>query len=253
MTDSPRSGASPDPTSPYEPYQGYSDPAYAGSASSVPGYSAVPSSGPGGTRPLDPHWTQTTGYVPPVSLDDYSTGSPPPGGTHGWLWVAAGLVLVVVIGSVAWLLWPNPSTDTTAIPAQKSTTPSTAPTTTKPVVPTAIPSFPSFPIPSFTLPPIPGFPTTSNPSGETETVEYEVTGGGRALSILYSDTGGVMQTEFNVLLPWHKEVSLSKPAKDSASVTVVNSGREVTCKITIGGAQIRQNSGTVLTICSPYG
>jgi hypothetical protein len=251
MTDSPRSGASPDPTSPYEPYQGYSDPAYAGSAPSVSGYSAVPSSGPG-TQPLAPHWTQTTGYVPPVSLDDYSTGSPPPGGTHGWLWVAAGLVLVVVIGSVAWLLWPNPSTDTTAIPAQKSTTPSTAPTTTKPVVPTAIPSFPSFPIPSFTLPPIPGFPTTSNPSGETETVEYEVTGGGRALSILYIDTGGVMQLEYAVQLPWRKEAELAKPAKDSASVMVANAGNQVTCKIAIGGVQVQQKSGTVLITCGPF-
>ena len=40
--------------------------------------------------------------------------------------------------------------------------------------------------------------------------------------------GGIMQTEFNVALPWSKEVSLAAPAWNSASVAVVNVGRDVT-------------------------
>ena len=38
-------------------------------------------------------------------------------------------------------------------------------------------------------------------AGETETVDYNVDGTGRAISITYVDTGGVLQTEFNVMLP----------------------------------------------------
>ena len=91
--------------------------------------------------------------------------------------------------------------------------------------------------------------TTSSPSG-TETVVYSVTGDGRASNITYVDTGGVMQTEFNVALPWSKEVSLSAPAKGSASVAVVNVGRDVTCSVTVNGSQVRQRSGRGLTICT---
>ena len=41
---------------------------------------------------------------------------------------------------------------------------------------------------------------------------YEVTGDGRAINITYVDTGSVLQTEFNVMLPWSKEVELpSRP------------------------------------------
>ena len=61
---------------------------------------------------------------------------------------------------------------------------------------------------------------------------YDVTGDGRAINITYVDTGGVLQTEFNVMLPWSKEVELPEPAEQSASVTIINVGREVTCTIT---------------------
>jgi hypothetical protein len=81
-------------------------------------------------------------------------------------------------------------------------------------------------------------------------VVYSVAGEGRAINITYVDTGGVMQTEFNVALPWSKEVSLSAPAKSSASVAVVNVGRDVTCSVSVNGSQVRQRSGRGLTICT---
>jgi hypothetical protein len=87
------------------------------------------------------------------------------------------------------------------------------------------------------------------PAG-SETVVYSVSGEGRAINITYVDTGGVMQTEFNVALPWSKEVSLSAPAKNSASVAVVNVGRDVTCSVSVNGAQVRQRTGRGLTICT---
>ena len=82
-----------------------------------------------------------------------------------------------------------------------------------------------------------------------ESVVYNVTGDGRAISIVYIDTGDVVQTEFNVSLPWTKEVSLSRSAVHPASVTVVNIGHNVTCSVTIAGVQVRQRVGVGLTIC----
>ena len=45
-----------------------------------------------------------------------------------------------------------------------------------------------------------------------QTMVYNVTGEGRAISITYVDNDGMMQTEFNVGLPWSKEVSLPRRA-----------------------------------------
>ena len=102
-----------------------------------------------------------------------------------------------------------------------------------------------------TEPVIPGIPgETTTPSTGTESVVYNVTGEGRAINITYVDTGGIMQTEFNVALPWSKEVSLGAPAKNSASVAVVNVGRDVTCSVSVNGAQVRQRTGRGLTICT---
>ena len=83
-----------------------------------------------------------------------------------------------------------------------------------------------------------------------DTVVYNVAGEGRAINITYVDTGGIMQTEFNVALPWSKEVNLPAPAKNSASVAILNVGRDVTCTVSVNGAQVRQRTGRGLTICT---
>jgi hypothetical protein len=80
-------------------------------------------------------------------------------------------------------------------------------------------------------------------------VVYNVSGEGRAISITYMDTGGMIQTEFNVSLPWNKEVSLSKSATHPANVTIVNIGHNVTCSVTVAGVQVRQRTGVGITIC----
>jgi hypothetical protein len=80
-------------------------------------------------------------------------------------------------------------------------------------------------------------------------VVYNVSGEGRAISITYMDTGGMIQTEFNVSLPWSKEVSLSKAATHPANVTIVNIGHNVTCSVTVAGVQVRQRTGVGITIC----
>jgi hypothetical protein len=253
MTDSPRPGSPSDPTSPYQdPYQGYSDPAYAGGTLYGPSYSptSVPPN-PIPTEPLPQYWTQTYPYsAPPPALGDQPPE--PPRGPRPWLWAAAGFAVAAVIAMIAWLVFVNTNPSQTSIPAmpQSGTTSRTpTPTTTRSSTP---PLFP-FPIPTLPLPTGPATSTSPNTTGETEPVTYEVTGQGRAINITYTDTGGVMQTEFNVPLPWHHEANLSKPAKSSAYITVVNAGRDVTCKISIGGVQVQQSTGALLTVCRPSG
>ena len=85
--------------------------------------------------------------------------------------------------------------------------------------------------------------------GAMQTVIYSVSGEGRAISVMYLDAGDLIQTEFNVTLPWSKQVSLSTTAPHPASVTVVNIGHNVTCSVTVAGVQVRQRTGQGLLIC----
>ncbi len=83
-----------------------------------------------------------------------------------------------------------------------------------------------------------------------QTVVYNVSGNGRAINITYVDNGGVLQTEFNVRLPWSKEVSLAESGSRTPNVTIINIGHEVTCSVSMDGVEINQRSGIGLTICN---
>jgi hypothetical protein len=50
-------------------------------------------------------------------------------------------------------------------------------------------------------------------------------------------------------LPWSKEVSLPTSGKPKPNVAIVNIGHDITCSVTVGGAQVRQRTGAGLTIC----
>lgn len=247
MTDSPRRDGN-EPTQPLgSGYPGYSDPAYANQPPYGPGYQA-----PTGSNP-----TQRLPQYPPYGYDPYTSDQfgayppgapvPPPGGPGSprWLWVAAIVAALVVIGLVIALVITNGVNQQTTVapltplpePSFTTTTTTRTPTTTSrapaPVVP-----------PSTTA-----TPTTTAESGVVEQTTYDVTGNGRAISITYLDTGGVLQTEFNVMLPWHKQVELASPAEDSASVSIINVGRDVTCTVTIEGVRVQRRTGSGLTIC----
>jgi hypothetical protein len=167
------------------------------------------------------------------------------------LWIAAGAAVLLVVGLVIALVIANGSAkEQTAIeplpamPGPSSTVP--APTTrTSPPSPSARPA------PTTTSGS--GTPTETPSPGAMQTVVYNITGDGRAISVTYMDTGDVIQTEFNVALPWSKEVSLSKSAVHPASVTIVNIGHNVTCSVTVAGVQVRQRTGVGLTICEASG
>lgn len=249
MTESPRRDG-PEPTQPpSHPHSGYSDPAYA-------------SQTPYGSAYQPPPAQDTTRQLPPYDPYAYQApptdqfGAPPttPGepdrpGPALWLWALAALSVVIVVGLVIALVVVNGSQSQTVVappdappePSFGTSTPSTTrtPSTTSPI---------PIPVPPPATTPAPGETATPGP---TETVVYDVQGDGRAINITYIDSGGVFQTEFNVMLPWSKEVRLSAPARQSASVSIINVGREITCAISVDGAQVQQRTGSGLTICSP--
>jgi hypothetical protein len=260
MTDSPHR---PDP-GPAEPTQyGYSgpvDPAYANQPST--GTSYPPQGVPTPTQQLPP-------YPPPEYGYSYETGfygGPPHGApreplpsdappSRRWLWVLAAISVLTVLALIVAVVVINSTEDQVVVapplvPTEPQFTSPTSPTTSTPS-PSAAPQ-PTLPIPVPTVP-TPGMPTEPTTPGETQTVVYQVSGRGRAISITYVDTGGVLQTEFNVLLPWSKQVELAAPATSSASVNIINFGRQLTCSITIAGDVVVSRSGAGLTVCGALG
>jgi hypothetical protein len=177
----------------------------------------------------------------------WSDGSPPEPpdsdepGSRMWLWAIAGVAVLLVIGLVVAVFIVNSSSQETVVappiqPSASATT--TTPRTTTSRAPAPTPSDTSTSETSGTSAP-----------GVTEQVVYNVTGDGKALNITYIDEGGGFQTEFNVTLPWTKTVQLAQPAKDTASVSIVKLGGEVSCTITVAGAQVSTRSGRGVTMC----
>ena len=239
------------PAGPQEsPYPPPADPAYADQAGPyAPTYGGyIPQWAPSvnDTKELPAYWRQEpSGEVPPESLTP-----PPPGGPKSprWLWFAAGAAVLLVVALVVAFVLANDAIKTQtavpplpAMPGSSEETPTPSPSTrTSPPSRTLRPA----PPPSQSLPP----PETTGPAAMQDVV-YNVTGEGRAISIVYIGTGDVIQTEFNVELPWSKEVSLSQSAVHPATVTVVNFGHNVTCSVTVAGVQVTQRVGVGLTTC----
>jgi len=230
-------------------YQPPIDPAYADQAAYAPRYGeyapqwtpSLNETNP--TTRLPPYWPQDqapSGGAPPGGLTP-----PPPEGPKSprWLWIATGAAVLVAVGLAIALVLANDAIKTQtavpplpAMPGPSSATPT--PSHRAPSSPTAAPA-----------PPTTGAPTETSAPGAMQSVVYNVTGEGHAISIMYIDSDDVIQTEFNVELPWSKEVSLSQSALHPASVTIVNIGHNVTCSVTVGGVQMRQHVGVGLTIC----
>lgn len=241
------------------PWQGYgadepattgippqADPAYAGQ---VPMYPAdYPPQVPNPTAQLPrQHWDP----VQPPPVGPTGDGSPPePPRFPAWLWLVAGAAVLLVVGMVIALVIANGSQRNSAtVPpvTPLPTAPSVPiPTRTPTTTPTPRPTAPST---TATTPP----PTTSTTTGVPETIVYKVTGTGKVLSIAYIDTGGVLKTDFNVTLPWSKQVTLTPPASTAAAVTVVNFGAQITCSLSVDGTQVREHTGSILTVCAAAG
>ena len=242
-------------------YSGYSDPAYASQTPYGPPYQQ-PAQAPQPTERLpaypqygyDPY---ATGQYPPPSPQGYGAEPPQEPKSPRWLWVVAGVAVVLVIGLVIALVIVNSSRQQTvvaplpSVPEPSLSTPSPTPTTRAPRT-TTRPSTPVAPLPILpTGPTTPLKPPTTR--GATDSVVYTVDGEGRAINLTYVDTGRLLQTEFNVMLPWSKEVALPQPGETSASISIINVGREVTCSISVNGVQMDLSTGVGLTICTSTG
>ncbi|WP_006241304.1 MmpS family transport accessory protein [Mycolicibacterium tusciae] len=260
MTDSPHRGRDeqpdfrdgPSPTQPLSGgYQGYPDPAYASQAPYGPTYQNPAAPPPTEQMPYgyDPYAaSQFGGQYPPEGPGEPPEDEPK---SPRWLWVLATTAVLAVIGLVIALVvvYDTSSRQETVVAPPPSLSEPSSPTRS-PTTTSRTPSTPVLPLP--TLPSAP--PTTgTTAAGPTETVVYNVTGDGRAINITYVDNGGMLQTEFNVLLPWSKEVQLPEPANSSASISIINVGREVNCSISVNGVTLEQRSGAGLTICATTG
>ncbi len=234
------------------------DPAYAEEAPYAPPYDEhFPQWAPGSyetntTRQLPAYWQQDvppSGELPSDGLAPRPTGGPK---SPRWLWIGAGAAALMAVALVIALILANDAIRTqTAVPplpAMPEPSPST-PTTSARTSPLPIPPVVPAPMP----PSDTATPTATTGPAAMQSVVYNVTGEGRAISIVYIDTGDVVETEFNVALPWSKEVSLSKSAIRPANVTVVNIGHNVTCSVTVAGVQVSQRVGVGITICDARG
>ncbi|BBZ43134.1 hypothetical protein MPRM_04150 [Mycobacterium parmense] len=228
------------------------DPAYAQPGPYAPSYGgqappwAPSTNATNPTTQLPAHWRQD----PPPS------GGPPPGPPRPpgpkvprWLWIGAGTALLLVVSLVIALILAND-----AIRTQTAVPPLPPMPESSPAVPPPSARLTPAPIPA-PVPPTGGLqpPTRTTRPGPMQDIVYNVTGEGRALSIVYIATGDVIQTEFNVALPWTKEVSLAQSALHPANVTVVNFGNNVTCSLSVGGVQVSHRVGVGLTICDARG
>jgi hypothetical protein len=237
-------------------YPGYGDPAYASQAPYGPPYQPPPAPRPTEQLPAyspygyDPYGT---GQYSPQYSSAGGSGSEPPEDPKSprWLWVVAGIAVLVVVGLVIALVIVYSSKQQTvmapvpSMPEPSVSTPPRIPTTTSPA-----PRTPVLPLPTLPSAPTTTPPTEGTTPGATDTVVYTVTGTGRVINITYVDTNGLLQTEFNVMLPWSHQVSLRSPGQSSASVSIINVGRPVTCSITVNGVQTDERTGAGLTICA---
>ncbi len=227
-----------------QPYPLHTDPAYSGQMQYSSGYHSASRTDRNAAHPtekLPPYWLY--GQPPP---DQPPAGSAPERSkAPRWLWFAtAAAVLLVVALVIALVLANGTAKKQTEVPPL-ATVPSSAhqASTTPPSASSSAPSASSSaPSSSEAAPP-------PNAVG-MRTVEYNVNGEGRAISITYVDNDGMMQTEFNVALPWSKEIMLAASSNAKANITIINVGHNVTCTLTVDGAQANERTGVGLTVCN---
>jgi len=237
---------------------GYSDPAYATQAQYGAPYQPPPSQPTERLPTYSPfgYETSAAGQHGPQYQPGHNAEPPPPDGPKAprWLWILTAVAVLTVVGLVIALVVVNSSRQQTVVaPLPPQPEPSFSTPTATPRTPTTTPRTPSTPLlPLPTLPTTPSRtpPTDTTVRGATDSVVYTVQGSGRVINITYVDSGGMLQTEFNVLLPWSKQVSLRRPAAGSASISIINVGRELSCSITVNGVQLAQRTGAGLTICA---
>jgi Mycobacterium membrane protein len=224
-----------------QPYPQYADPAYSGQSSYPPSYHPGWSPNANANHPtekLPQYWQH--GQPPP----DQPPEEPRPRRPKAprWLWIAAAAAVLLVSALVIALVLANGTArKQNAVPALPA-----VPSPSNP--PSSTPAPPS-PSASASAPTSTESSEPGNPSA-MQTVVYNVTGEGRAISITYVDDDGMVQTEFNVGLPWSKEISLPASGNAKANITIINIGHDVTCSLTVDGVEVNERTGVGLTVCN---
>jgi Mycobacterium membrane protein len=232
----------------YPQDQPYVDPAYADQAPYTQSYGSPTqwAAYPNETLELPAYWQEERALSGGTPRSELTPPPPERPKSPRWLWFAAGAAVVLVVGLVIALILANGAVKTeTAVPPLPAMPESTSATPSRSPAPSTTRRPRRVPPPSGS-----NTPTGTTDPATLQSVVYNVTGDGRAISITYMDTGDVMQTEFNVALPWSKEVSLSKTGTHQPIVTIINIGHNVSCSLTIAGVQVRQREGVGLTICT---
>jgi hypothetical protein len=227
-----------------QPYPQYVDPAYSGQSPYPPPYHLGSSPNANANHPTDKlpqYWLH--GQPPPDHPPEQPTRGRPK--APRWLWIAAAAAVLLVSALVIALVIANGTArKQSAVPAMpampsSSNPPSSAPASPPPSAGTSAPTS-----------------TESSEPGNAsamQTIVYNVNGEGRAISITYVDDDGMMQTEFNVGLPWSKEVSLPASGSAKANITIINIGHDVTCSLTVDGVEVNERTGVGLTVCNTSG
>jgi hypothetical protein len=224
-----------------QPYPQYVDPAYSGQWSYPPSHYPGSSPNANANHPTDkiPQYWQH-GQLPPDQPPEEPTPRRPK--APRWLWIAAAVAVLLVSALVIALVIANGTArKQNAVPALPEMPSSSNP-------PSSTPAPPS---PSATASAPPSTePSEPGNASAMQTVVYNVTGEGRAISITYVDDDGMMQTEFNVPLPWSKEISLPASGNAKANITIINIGHDVTCSLTVDGVEVNERTGVGLTVCN---
>jgi hypothetical protein len=243
-----------DPTEqPGQPYPPYADPAFSDQSYYPPVYYPGSASGqlpdPAETAATEklPQFRPPDQLPPDQLLPDQRTpqGAPRRPQAPRWLWFAAAAAAVLLVAALAIALVIANGV------AKKQTAVSPLPALPSSQIPAPTTSTSTSRTSSATTSQQTG--TASSPPGNAsvmQTVVYTVTGEGRAISITYVGNDGMAQTEFNIRLPWSKEVSLPRSGNPKPNVTIVNIGHDVTCSVTVDGVQVRRHTGAGLTGCN---
>lgn len=192
-----------------------------------------------------------------------------------WIWVAGvagAILLIAVICTVIILGGGDSGSVSKTVIATPATTPpvatsTVAPTTTSvapprasqvplaPLSPETVTTLAPSPTPSATVAPAPVVPAPAPAAVlAPNTFTYQVTGTRPLLdlvTVVYTDSQGALQTDFNVTLPWTRTITLD-PGVELKSVTATSLTGQLNCAITdASGAPITaQATNSMITSCT---
>lgn len=189
-----------------------------------------------------------------------------------WIWVAgvAGAILLVAVICTVVILGGGDSgsvskTIAASTPTSAPLTTATAPPVLTSVAPPPAPAAPLSPETVTTIAPSPTAAPTATPTANAapppvdaaaapRTITYQVTGSRPLLdmvTVVYTDSQGALQTDFNVALPWARTVTLD-PGVELKSVIATSLTGQLNCSVTdsSGATLVAQANNAMIATCT---